>query len=631
MRAPAWALFLLACAGCNHPPGAMALYDTSPTRSDFFALPWPSDSRLTSDGKSMDLTGFYNPGGAIGSYLTAIGSEPLSGFGTSSAIYFRFDAPLDATQLPATGAASISPSSPVFVVDVTPSSPTYGKRQPLSVHFQSTAGLYIGSNWLALLPEPGFPLRPATTYAAVITDSTVAADGGSVHRDPRFDSVLPFSSDITSALGVDGIHIAAATVFTTQNPTPIMKALRDAVYAQAPAPTVMALDFADTKKNTYNHYRGMYASPNFQEGDPPYKTTGGRIHVDANGVPQVVRTEMLRFAVTIPLAPMPAAGWPIVLYAHGTGGDYESFLGDRSADTAANVLDENGNVITHMAMISIDQVLHGPRDPTMSDPDLTFFNFQNIVAAHDNPKQGGLDDFQLLRLVEGFNVASAPMTNEPIKFDPDRIYFKGHSQGGLTGPLFLAYEPKVKAAILSGAGATLILGLLYKTEPTNVAALVQAVIAEDVDQYHPLLTLLQAYMESSDPGNYGRLFFREPPEGLAPKSIYQSIGIVDNFAPVPTLKSFGLSMGLQPVNPMVEPIDDFPTLLNLPWMDPPIMSNFAGGKATGVVCEYQVPVDSTGKQKYDGHFVVFDDPHAIVQSNAFLGLHATTGIAQLIK
>ena len=72
--------------------------------------------------------------------------------------------------------------------------------------------------------------------------------------------------------------------------------------------------------------------------------------------------------------------------------------------------------------------------------------------ARDNPKQGALDDFQLLRLVKAIDVAAAPTTGAPIKFDPARIYFKGHSQGGLTGPLFLAAEPEVKAAVLSGAG-----------------------------------------------------------------------------------------------------------------------------------------------------------------------------------
>ena len=38
-----------------------------------------------------------------------------------------------------------------------------------------------------------------------------------------------------------------------------------------------------------------------------------------------------------------------------------------SAVHSARVTDDNAAIISRMAMISIDQVLHGPRDPTGSD------------------------------------------------------------------------------------------------------------------------------------------------------------------------------------------------------------------------------------------------------------------------
>src|SRR5262249_31266697 len=149
----------------------------------------------------------------------------------------------------------------------------------------------------------------------------------------------------------------------------------------------------------------------------------------------------------------------------------------------------------------------------------------------------------------GFSVSATPITGQPIRFDLDRIYFKGHSQGGLTGPLFLAYEPKIKAAILSGAGADLILSLLNKTQPVDIPKVVQSVVGEDVAEDARLLSLLQTFLESSDPGNYARLFFREPPAGVPAKSIYQSMGIVDHYTPVPTIKALALAMGVQPANP----------------------------------------------------------------------------------
>src|SRR5207253_8708948 len=123
---------------------------------------------------------------------------------------------------------------------------------------------------------------------------------------------------------------------------------------------------------------------------------------------------------------------------------------------------------------------------------LTFFNLNNLPAARDNVKQGAADDFQLVRLVEKLSVDKAPQTGRPIRFDPKRIYFVGHSQGGLTGPLFLAAEPKVPAGVLSGAGSVLILSLLNKKQPNDIAGLVEAILMETPLPEHPMLNLLQA-------------------------------------------------------------------------------------------------------------------------------------------
>src|SRR5207247_913528 len=115
---------------------------------DFFALPWPMDSRLVmeDDGRRhLDLTGFYNPGDttAIGQYLALFHREPTDGFGTSSAIYFRFDGPVDPATLPAAPEDSLADSSSVFVVDVTPGSPDAGQRIPVRARFTRDKGLYI--------------------------------------------------------------------------------------------------------------------------------------------------------------------------------------------------------------------------------------------------------------------------------------------------------------------------------------------------------------------------------------------------------------------------------------------------------------------------------------------------------
>ena len=495
---------------------------------------------------------------------------------------------------------------------------------------------------MTLLPFPGLPLREKTVYAAVITDGIKAPGGALVHRDRDLEAALavsgasssdpkvaaaarayaPFTAWLATQSGL-AAHVVNVSVFTTGDFTSVMTILRQAVYEQAAAPVLAGLTYdGEDQAGVDQKFEGTYLSPNFQSGTPPYEMTGGEILFDAAGKPMLDHTETLKVAMTIPEGQMPAAGWPIVLYAHGTGGDYQSFIGDGSGREAARVTAADGSVIAQMAMISIDNVLNGSRVPPGTNVDLAFINLFNLPASRDNPKQGGLDDYQLLRLVKAIDVAAAPTTGQPIKFDPTRIYFKGHSEGGLTGPLFLVAEPEVKAALLSGAGAGLIQATLNKTNPVDLTKVLGALLRDPPDQFHPALSLAATYLDSTDPENYARLLFREPLPGIAPKSIFHTIGLIDTYAPVPVLKTFAIAMGCEPVEPMLDPIAGL-DLAGLAWGTAPVVGNVAGGAATAVTLEYK----QAGND--DGHFVIFDVPAAIAQSNRFLATHAATGVARL--
>jgi hypothetical protein len=295
---------------------------------------------------------------------------------------------------------------------------------------------------------------------------------------------------------------------------------------------------------------------------------------------------------------------------------------DGSAREAARVTDGAGNVIAQMAMMSIDAVENGARVPAGTDNDFAFFNFLNLPAVHDNVLQGAADGFQMVRLVHAIALAAAPGTGKPLKLDASRILFKGHSQGGLVGPLFLAAEPEVRAAVLSGAGGDLIYSLLNKTEPRNIPMLVQSFLHDPLDAYHPLLSLIQGYFEDADPVSYGRHLFAEPLPGVAPKSIFQSLGIVDHYAPIPNLEALAVAMGVQPIAPERLAFDD-EQLRSIVWGTAPVSMNVSNGAATGVLLEYPSAANR------DGHFVIFDDSDAIAQSNRFLASTLSGGAARL--
>lgn len=597
--------------------------------ADFFALPFPHDF-WRRDG-ALDLSLYPRDIPLIEDYLTVI-PQRLDGFGQNAAIFVRFDGAIDPATLPATPAAAREDGASVYLVDVDPASPARGVRWPLKFRFEPLPGETIGPNWLAALPYPGFPLADGRTYALVVTTRVAGGDGAPVRAsddwraitgdvaldDPDLAraqaAVAPLVAWLDEAGGDERADVVAAAVFTTQTSTALMPKLRERVWA-LPAPVIRDLARTETGED-YLVFEGVFDAPNFQTGEVPYLREGGEIVLGADGLPEVQRTEALRVAFTLPRGTIPANGWPVALYAHGTGGGYRSFIHDGTARRLA----AHG-----IAVISIDQVLHGPRNPGNS-PEVSFFNFQNPLAARDNAVQGAADDFSLVRLVDGIALDESGTKTEPgvrIDFDSDKLYFFGHSQGGLTGPPFVAFEPMVDGAVLSGAGGLIYLSMLHKTAPVDITALVSAVIRDvPLDEFNPTLALVQTWIERSDPVNYGPLLAREPPAGIPPKHVYQSEGLVDDYTPPISIEALATSIGGHPVGPVLQSIDGL-ALRGRDVLAAPVTGNVDG--ATVVLLQYEEVAGS------DGHFVVFDVPAAEAQSAAFLGTLAATGEATLVE
>jgi len=600
------ALAAVATGGCGDSPEVLALFELprdGVTPSGFYGLPFPNDLRLAADG-SLDLDEHVRPNELIDFYLDELAPR-TRGFGLNSAAFVRFDGAIDPQSLPQTSELSRSAEASVYLVDVEAGSMHHGERVPLWFRFDPWPGESIGANWLGCLPYPGFPLREETTYALVVTNRVRGADGGSVGRTSEMEAVLGNGSDdpvIAAAqlayaplfeyLDLQGdderADVVAAAVFTTQDATSLMARVREVIWRDLAVPSPRDLALTNTT-SYYLLYEGVYDAPNFQTGMPPYRhpEDGGEILLDVDtGDPIVQRMEELRFAVTVPNQEMPEEGWPVVLYAHGTGGDYKSFVDNQ---TALRLAAEG------LAVISIDQPLHGLRSPGGSSTEEAFFNYQNPVAGRDNVRQGGLDDFQLARLVTSMVIEQGAPGGVPIHFDAERVAFMGHSQGGLTGSTFVPYEPLVKGAVLSGAGGGLYQSLLHKP---GFADLVAVIIRDyPLDQFNNLLALIQTFAEASDPLSYARLMVREPPQGYSRKDIYQSEGFTDSYTPNLTIEALGVAIGLSPVAPLVESVEGF-ALRGVETLEAPVAGNCED--RTAVFVQYRAaPGD-------DGHFVVFD-------------------------
>ncbi len=628
------------------------------SETTFFDHPYPSDLRRESDG-TVRLKGWPNPfqNVLVKDYIGAT-DHLLDGFSPAAAAYLRFTAPLDTSTLPADPPAAMAADASVQMIDVDPASPNRGKRHLVQLHWREDEGSYWAPNTLSVMPVFGRPLRPKTKYAIVVTNKVRGKGGVSVAPSAELQEVLgtaatseraqkakelfaPALAEIASA-GVPAADIVHLTVFTTNDPTAETFALADDVQTAVPAPTAKDWTAKDTNAD-YDVYEGNYGpSPNYQAGNVPFaQIADGGSFVFENGKPKLQGTFDLRFALVVPNAakcPVPADGYPIVLYEHGTGGDYRSFINDGTARSLAGKC---------LASMGVDQIFHGTRPgaPPEDDPQreskiqLLFFNFNNVYAARTNNRQSAIDVVQRSRLFTETKLkvpSSVSRTQVDVGFDSTKILFFGHSQGGLNGPLFLAASKAARGGVLSGAGSVLTIALLEKTAPVDVAAAVRVLIglqdserAKEINEFHPAFTLAQTLVDALDPVHYGSFITTSPRAGFEPKSIFQTEGIKpdgsgDTFAPPHGIEALAVSMSLPRLAPGVRPIKEaeWAGIADLSVSASGVSGNLAGGKATGALGQY-------APKGRDGHFVVFEIPEARAQAASFCAELAGNPIGKL--
>jgi hypothetical protein len=614
----------------------------------FFDQPWPSDLRL--ENGSPRFEGYFNPKSLplLDQYVGSLKGE-LDGFSPAAAGYLRFSDPIDPSSLPATPKDALDESSSVQLIDIDPRSPERGRRKLVSVQWRAEAGVYYQTNTLAFMPTIGFPLRPHTRYALVVTSALQAEKGGAVGQSTAIADLVsgaattndvmntaavalaPAIAEIEGA-GIDRGDIVHFTVFTTADPTAELSIVRDGVARTIVAPTAEPDKWAVGMSTAdFDEYQGRYSpAPNYQAGTIPYAQYGdGGNFVIADGKPVLQNVFDMRFSIAVPNpahCPMPAAGYPVVLYAHGTGGDWRSYI----ADGTAQVLTQHC-----MAAMGVDQIFHGdrpgaPPDDSESQEELLFFNFQNPTAARTNGRQSAIDEVQRARLFTESHLVIPgylSFTHAPIRFDANKLLFFGHSQGGLNGPLFSAVDPSIRGAVFSGSGAEIAIALLEKTDPSpSVAALFSTLLlglnaaeTSELDVFHPEVSMIQSLIDVTDPLHYGRMQAADPRPGFAPKSIYMTEGINpdgtgDTYAPPHGIEAHAISIGLPVELPEQRAIAESkwggPQPVRVP--SGGLSGDLARGDASGVLGQWAVPAGD------DGHFVVFDVPSARTQAAVFL-------------
>jgi hypothetical protein len=638
-------------ADCTDDSGAVKAYFRVPRGSgdgDFYRLPFPNDVRMANghpDYSNHPTPGTYLLGfDPVDRYLRDV-EKNADGFSAYPTVYFRFSGGIDFETLKGSGV--------VRMVDITPT----GTGDDIGYYWSATTARnkYLCQNNVTLRPPQGSPLEPAHTYAVLITTAVKDTKGNAVLRADDLTALLASSTPSDNALtnayaaykplrdwaakkSLDPSTILNAAVFTVGHVNKVATKLDTAVSA-APAPTASgwircgdapspcpqatgdrACGAADPN---FDELHALVTLPIFQKGKEPYYDVGdgGDLVLDTNGVPQVQGSEQVCMSLTVPKGVMPNGGWPLVIYAHGTGGSFRSHVTE-GVSARLTTVDDGQSGVVHMAVLGIDQVEHGTRRGTsVQSPNNLFYNFANPAAARGNPMQGAIDQISLLHFAKSLDLTTnqSPTKNE-IKFS--NIAFWGHSQGATEDAIALPYATGVSGVMLSGEGASLIDALLTKKMPVNIAAAVPFVLQDPaVDVYHPVLSVLQTDIDHADPLNHAAAMSYIPMSVGMSKNVFQAYAQNDTYSPPVTELTYAVAAGLAVAQPPGSVTSPDKSLTSLNPKPVPLGGNINDNNkpVTAVVREYM-------PNGFDGHFVVYKDADAIKDVNHFLA-DAVRGVA----
>ena len=257
-----------------------------------------------------------------------------------------------------------------------------------------------------------------------------------------------------------------------------------------------------------------------------------------------VAQNIIPILVTVPLAggpcTMPPSGWPVVIFQHGITRSRE--------DMFAMASGFGGNCF---AVVAIDLPLHGVTDKTdpfyqnqlfkgtpvasiltapvtertfnmdlennttlAAGPDgnidssgAWFINLTNTITSRDNLREGAADLINLAATLPNLHPTTLPSTS--YSFDSSRVFFVGHSLGGIVGTTFLGADtlsgaPKIVAATLANPGGHIaeLLRNSAEFEPIIDGQLAANGLVKGSQAYYDFYSEAQAVVEDGDPANY---------------------------------------------------------------------------------------------------------------------------------
>jgi hypothetical protein len=491
--------------------------------STFYRAPFPSLARM--QGDAVDVRHLPNPFG-VGFVDEGKGMvQARQGASPYAVTTFLFDGPL-----PVRAAVPLmSARSDASIQLVSLSEGHVGERQLIDVQMTQQRDTVRPAHLLQIMPLSGRPLRPGR-YAAVVMrdldgDGVIDAERspamemalGMRPADPALSSWASASLPLVSqaaALHLDLEQVAAATVFDVGDETAWV---RQYLQNERTLPVSdVHFDNDAPAYETHVELRGSLRQPILQPGEPPFLIAGddGVIVIGTDGKPTVHGEVDAPFVLTFPPGKMPADGFPLMLYVHGTGGSPTQAT-DRGFKPRPGIPNHPG--VGLASTVASSQVatacIAGPYSPDRIGwralDGYGAYTFFHPRAMHDNFVQMLLEHTRFLAWLEHVAIdasrvpgvdASASVDGK-IRFDVSKIIVSGHSLGSYLAGMMAGIHDAFAGVVLSGAGGSWVEFGFGPKDPIDLQALLETISlppGEHYDRFHPFIMMFQHAVAAAD-------------------------------------------------------------------------------------------------------------------------------------
>ena len=517
----------------------------------YWNFPFPSDLRLTAQG-TPEVSGFPDP--LMSSIIEGLKTVAAlrKGYAQTAVAHFAWSAPMAPRKF--TDVIPADKSQPLLLIDVDPKSPERGKLWPVVAHTPES-DRYVPDNMLSVAAVPGMLLYPSRTYAFVVMRSLEDASGAELGVPPAFaalqSTTMPAANPQLAAwkvyqplwlalqkAGIDASLVAVATVFTTGDPVQTLADMSSKIEPKYPV-TIENLQVRSGGNQPRNcEIVGTVSMPQFQQGTPLFDTQG-TFQYGSDGLPTKQRDETVPIAISLPQTAMPASGYPLIVYVHGSGG-LSTQLFDRGKMTPAqpNGTPHQGPAYVvapfGFAMAGAAMPVNPERVP--GAPELAYINFNNLAAFPFVFQQGAIEQRLFIDALSKLTISPSVVTSctgmslpagaTSYKLDITRLEMQGQSMGGQYANMISAIEPRIGAVAPSGAGGMWSYVVITTDALPGAAGKVGLLLGttKPLTFLHPALDLLQTGWEPADAFVYTRRIARLPLPGHPARDIYEPTG-----------------------------------------------------------------------------------------------------------